>query len=280
MPEHSISAVLDAQRFTAVDAVTPTSSCTAVLRILLVTEDDPLYVRLFFSEFFALCQPEKFEICGVTIAKAFHEPLWKTARRMWRFYGPIDFAQLLVRFVRAKVRGDSIEKHARERGISCLPTHSVNAPEYVRLVKTLAPDVIVSVAAPEIFRKGILDAARLRCINIHSGRLPLYRGMMPTFWQLLRGEERATVTVHDMAEKLDAGDVLATLDVELRHRDSLDRVIRETKRAGARLMIDVLGKIADGSVNATPLDMTTARYFGFPTFTDVKAFRAKGHRLL
>jgi len=136
------------------------------------------------------------------------------------------------------------------------------------------------VAAPEIFRKGILDAARLRCINIHSGRLPKYRGMMPTFWQLLHGEERATVTVHDMAEKLDAGAVLATLDVELRQPDSLDRVITETKRAGARLMIEVLRKIADGSVKATPLDMTAARYFKFPTSTDTKAFRAKGHRLL
>jgi methionyl-tRNA formyltransferase len=280
LPEYSITAVLDAQRFAAVDAVNPSSPRTVRLRLLLVTEDDPLYVRQFFREFFALCQPEEFEICGVTIARAFHESLWKTAHRMWGFYGPIDFAQLLVRFVRAKVRGDSIERLARERAIACLPTDSVNAPAYVQLVTTLAPDVIVSVAAPELFRNGILGAAKLRCINIHSGRLPTYRGMMPTFWQLLHGEERATVTVHDMADKLDAGAVLATLDVELRQRDSLDRVITETKRAGARLMIDVLRKIADGSVNATPLDMTAARYFGFPTSKDAKAFRAKGHRLL
>jgi methionyl-tRNA formyltransferase len=280
LPEHSITAVLDAQRFAAVDAGNRSRQRTACLRLLLVTEDDPLYVRQFFSEFFVLCQREEFEICGVTVVSAFHEPLWKTARRMWRFYGPIDFAKLLVRFVRAKIRGDSIEGLARERAIACLPTESVNAPGYVQLVKTMAPDVIVSVAAPEIFRNGILGAAKLRCINIHSGRLPKYRGMMPTFWQLLHGEECATVTIHDMAEKLDAGAVLATLDVELRQRDSLDRVITETKRAGARLMIEVLRKIADGSVNATPLDMTAARYFKFPTSTDTRAFRAKGHRLL
>lgn len=280
MPEYSITAVLDPQRFAAVDAGNRSRQRTAGLRILLVTEDDPLYVRQFFSEFFVLCQREEFEICGVTVVSAFHEPLWKTARRMWRFYGPIDFAKLLVRFVRATIRGDSIERLARERAIACLPTESVNVPGYVQLVRTMAPDVIVSVAAPEIFRNGILGAARLRCINIHSGRLPKYRGMMPTFWQLLNGEEHATVTVHDMAEKLDAGAVLATLDVELRQRDSLDRVITETKRAGARLMIEVLRKIADGSVKAAPLDMTAARYFKFPTSTDTKAFRAKGHRLL
>jgi len=280
LPEYSITAALDAQRVAAVDAGNRSSRRTASLRLLLVTEDDPLYVRQFFSEFFALCLREEFEICGVTIVSAFHESLWKTARRMWRFYGPLDFAQLLMRFVRAKVRGDSIERLAMERAIPCLPTDSVNAPGYVQLVKTLAPDVIVSVAAPEIFRNGILGAAKLRCINIHSGRLPAYRGMMPTFWQLLQGEERATVTVHDMAKELDAGAVLATLSVELRERDSLDRVITETKRAGARLMIDVLRKIADGSVNATPLDMTAARYFRFPTSSDAKAFSAKGHRLL
>ena len=250
------------------------------LRILVVTEDDPLYVRQFFSDFFDLCAREGFEVCAVTIAKAFHEPLWKTARRMWRFFGPLDFVRLLGRFARARLRGDSIAKLAAERSIASLPTGSVNDPLYVQRVKNLTPDVIVSVAAPEVFRAGILGAARLRCINIHSGRLPKYRGMMPTFWQLLHGEKCATVTVHDMAERLDAGDVLATLDFELRERDSLDRVITETKRAGARLMVDVLRQIADGTLSARPLDMRGAGYFKFPTSSDVAAFRRKGHRLL
>ena len=58
----------------------------------------------------------------------------------------------------------------------------------------------------------------------------IYRGMMPTFWQLLHGEKHAVITVHEMAEELDAGAVLGTLECPLRERDNLDRVITETKR--------------------------------------------------
>jgi methionyl-tRNA formyltransferase len=250
------------------------------LRVLIVSENDPLYVIQFFDAFFDRYPRDEFDLCGITVAKAFHEPLWKTARRMWHFYGSADFVRLFVRFAGARLRGDSIEKLATAAGIRCLPTESINSPEYLRQVKALAPDVIVSVAAPEIFRAEILSAARLGCINIHSGRLPRYRGMMPTFWQMLHGERSATLTVHKMASKLDAGDVLATMEFELRDRDSLHRVISETKRAGADLMITVLRQLAEGTETAQPLDMSNAGYFRFPTPTDVKAFRGRGHRLL
>lgn len=250
------------------------------IRVLMVTENDPLYVLQFFKTFFERYPPDEFDICGLTVAKAFHEPLWKTAKRIWRFYGTLDFVTLVARFARAKLRGDSIERLAATHGIPCLPTHSVNAAAYVEQVRALEPDVIVSVAAPEIFRPAILSAAKLCCINIHSGRLPAYRGMMPTFWQMLHGEKCATLTVHEMAPRLDAGAVLATLEFELRERDSLDRVIAETKRAGAALMIKVLRQLAAGTATPRALDMSQAAYFKFPGPTDVKAFRRLGHQLL
>jgi methionyl-tRNA formyltransferase len=104
--------------------------------------------------------------------------------------------------------------------------------------------------------------------------------MMPNFWQLLAGERHATVTVHEMVEKLDAGAILGTLTVPLQTQDSLHRVIVETKRRGARLMIDVLERIADGTIDRRELDMSEAGYHSFPKPEDVKKFRGKGHRLL
>jgi len=250
------------------------------LRVLVITEDDPLYVIRFFEPFFLDFPHDEMELLAVTVSRAFHEPMWKTARRMWRFYGPVDFLRLCARFALVKLRGESIEKLARQHGVPVLPTVSVNDPAYIGQVRALKPDVIVSVAAPEIFRKDILASAAKRCINIHSGRLPKYRGMMPNFWQLLHGEKCATVTVHEMAEKLDAGAVLRTLEFPLRDRDSLHRVITETKRAGAGLIIETLRQIRAGTDQPQPLDMSQAGYFKFPQPPDVKAFRRRGHRML
>ncbi len=257
---------------------------TGPLRVLIVTENDPLYVIKFFEVFFAEYPRDRFELIGITVDEAFHEPIWKTARRMWGFYGPVDFVRVGSRFARAKAARRSILTLATKAGVPEVPCTSVNDPGYIERVRAMKPDVIVSVAAPEIFRRGILGSARLGCVNIHSGRLPVYRGMMPNFWQLLHEEPCATVTVHEMVEKLDAGGILGTIEVPIRPvgegGDALDRLIVDTKRQGARLMIEVLEKLRTGEAVATPIDMTEKKYFSFPKPADVKRLRRLGHRML
>jgi methionyl-tRNA formyltransferase len=250
------------------------------LRVLFVTEDDPLYVIRFFDIFFAEYPREELEICGITIDRAFHEPMWKTLGRMHGFYGPWGTFRQGLRFMDARLRGRSIASLARSAGVPLVRARSVNQPEYIAQVRAVAPDVIVSVAAPEVFKPELLEVPRLGCINIHSGRLPMYRGMMPTFWQMLRGEKAATITVHRMAEKLDAGDVLATQDFAIKTFDSLDRVIQGTKREGARLVIRVLLDLRTGRTQPSPLDMIDANYFSFPKPEHVQEFRKRGHQLL
>jgi methionyl-tRNA formyltransferase len=250
------------------------------LRVLFITEDDPLYVIRLFEVFFREYPADAIEICGITIDRPFHEPPWKTLRRMLGLYGVWGVARVATRFLRARLTGRSIARLAAERSIPLYPARSVNVPEYLEQVRRLAPDLVVSVAAPEIFRRDLLGIPRLGCINIHSGRLPVYRGMMPTFWQMLRGEPAVTVTVHEMAEKLDAGRVLGTVTVPISARDSLDRVIVTTKQAGARLLIEVLNKIRFDQLSPVPVDMTGASYFSFPKREHVLEFRKRGHRLL
>ncbi len=250
------------------------------LKLLFVTEDDPLYVIRFFEVFFEEYPKDQIEIVGVSVQEAFHEPKHKTAKRILKFYGPIDFCRLLSRYIKVKLRGDSIAKLAQSKGHPLVQCGSVNDPEYIERVKAINPDVIASVAAPEIFKKAIIDSPALGCINIHSGRLPIYRGMMPNFWQLLHGEKTACVTVHEMVEKLDAGGILGTLEWPLHEKDSLDRVITGTKQDGARLMIDVLIKMKQAQTVAEPLDMSKKQYFSFPQPKDVKQFRKRGHRMI
>jgi methionyl-tRNA formyltransferase len=250
------------------------------LKLLFVTEDDPLYVVEFFAVFFAEYPRADFEIVAVTVDRAFHEPLWKTVKRMWRFYGAVGFIRQGLRFVGRKLRGRSIERLAKANGITLLPTDSVNTEAYAKSVEQLKPDLVISVAAPQIFKERLLRSATWGCINIHAGQLPTYRGMMPNFWQMRYGEPHATVTVHEMAAELDAGRVLGTRTVPIQSQDSLGRLMRETKREGARLMIEVLKDIKAGTIEPEPVDMGSPGYFSFPKPDDVAAFHAQGHRLL
>lgn len=246
---------------------------------MIVTEADPLYVIRFFEVFFAEVPIDRIEIVGVTVSRAFHEPMLATARRILRFYGWVDFLRLLSRWGWAKVRGRSITRLARERGFSIVETASVNAREYLDRLRELDLDVVVSVAAPEIFKAPLLGLPRLGCVNIHSGRLPKYRGMMPTFWQMLHREPAVTVTIHRMVEKLDAGEILAEETFALEDRDRLDRVIVGTKQLGARMMISTLLELEQRLANGRE-PSGEAGYHRFPTPEHVKAFRRLGHRML
>jgi methionyl-tRNA formyltransferase len=250
------------------------------LRVFFVTEEDPLYVIRFFDVFFAEYPHEEIDISGITIDRPFHEPMWETMGRIRALYGFYGLFRQGLRFTAARLRGRSIASLAACAGVPIVTTRSVNRPEYIEQVRAIAPDVIVSVAAPEIFKPELLGIPHLGCINIHSGRLPTYRGMMPTFWQMLRGEPAVTITVHRMAEKLDAGDVLATRLFAIKSSDSLDRVIKGTKCEGARLLIGVLRDLRADRVQPRPLDMKRASYFSFPKPEDVREFRKRGHRLL
>jgi methionyl-tRNA formyltransferase len=250
------------------------------LRVFFVTEEDPLYVIRFFDIFFADYPRDEFEICGITVDRAFHEPIWKTLRRMQAFYGPWDVFRQGMRFIHTRLRGRSVEALAHTIGVPVVPAYSVNLPEYIERVRAIAPDIIVSVAAPEVFKRELLAVPRLGCINVHCGRLPTYRGMMPTFWQMLRGEPAVTMTVHVMAEKIDAGDVLATQAFAIEPRDSLHRIIIGTKCESAKLLIRVLRDLRTGRAQPMPLDMVEAGYFSFPSPEDVREFRKRGHRLL
>jgi len=250
------------------------------MRLLFVTEDDPLYVIHFFDLFFREYPRDELQIAGITVSPAFDESKIATARRTLRLYGIADFTRLLGRFAAVKLRRRSIERLARKQSVEILASRSVNDPGYVDRVRRLRPDVIVSVAAPEIFKQELLASARIGCVNLHSGRLPKYRGMMPTFWQMLNSEPHITVTAHEMAPKLDAGAVLGTVEHPIHANDSLARLMVEGKREGARLLIRVLRELKAGTARPQQVDMSNASYFSFPGREEARELRRLGHSLL
>jgi methionyl-tRNA formyltransferase len=249
------------------------------LRVFFVTEDDPIYVVEFFETFFSDYSADDLDVVGITVCAAFNESLAATARRIFRFYGWPDFGRLLVRYVRSRTNRRSISNAAASAGVPRVSTSSVNDAGFVRLLAELNLDVVVSVAAPEIFGPDLLNAPRVACLNVHSGRLPTYRGMMPIFWQLQRGEEAVTITVHRMTSRLDRGAIVATKAIAVSERDSLDRVMSVAKREAARLMMEALRTIRDADGYREYLPAETPSYFSFPTRSAVRQFRRRGHRL-
>lgn len=259
------------------------------MRIVLITQEEPFYLPPALD---GLCRMRRGDIVGLVILPSFNETLLHTARRLYQFYGPVDFARLCGRYLAAKAcdranrlrpltRPFSARDVARRHGIACYQPAKVNSPAFLETLRhDLQPDLIVSIAASQIFGKGLLAVPRLGCINLHSAPLPKYQGMMPNFWTLVHGEPKAAVTVHHMAEKLDAGDIILQRDVEIRPEDSLHDLMVRSKQVGIAALSEAIGLVDAGQAPRCRMDLAQASYFSFPTRADARRLRAQGRRLL
>jgi methionyl-tRNA formyltransferase len=155
-----------------------------------------------------------------------------------------------------------------------------NGPEVLQDVQERAADAIISVACPYILKEHLLSLPSRGCINIHHAPLPRYKGMMPTFWQMFNGERSVGITIHYMSEKVDEGSVLLQDSLEIDPGESLDRLIRRSKRYGARCMVRVLRELNAGTQRAVPLNAAESTYFTFPTIKEIRQFHRRGLRAI
>jgi methionyl-tRNA formyltransferase len=136
------------------------------------------------------------------------------------------------------------------------------------------------VACPFILKRPILEMPKRAAINIHHAPLPRYKGMMPTFWQMYHGEKVAGVTIHTIADAIDAGDIVYQDSVPIIPDESMHNLIRRSKRAGAGAMLHVLQQYASGA-ELNPLEQSgESSYFTFPTADEMRSFRQRGLRAI
>ena len=69
-------------------------------------------------------------------------------------------------------------------------------------------DLIITCAYGQILPSSILNYPKLGCINVHASLLPKYRGGAPIQWALLNGEKESGVTIMQMDEQMDNGDII------------------------------------------------------------------------
>lgn len=174
----------------------------------------------------------------------------------------------------------SVHAVAQYHRTPLFPTVSINNQEFLRTLKTLAPDVIVSVNASQIFKQPLLTLPPLGCINVHGAPLPKYRGRLPSFWALFNGERETGVTVHFMNEELDDGPILLQRPVPIVPGETQHSLIVKTKRIGAELLLEALDRLEKGPITTLPNDRSQATYYSFPTPEDGKKFRRLGLRFV
>lgn len=149
-----------------------------------------------------------------------------------------------------------VKEMAFERGVPVCQPESVNSPQSLDDLEGLKPDLLVVVAYGQILSREALAAAAQGGINVHASLLPKYRGAAPINWAIFNGEERTGVTVIRMSVALDAGDILAQEAVTIGQEETAGELETRLAPLGAKLALDVIGRLAKGPVEGKKQDVT------------------------
>jgi len=128
--------------------------------------------------------------------------------------------------------------------IPVLTPVKIKAPEAIAELKQYPADVFVVAAFGQILSKEILEMPPLGCVNIHASLLPKYRGAAPIQWAILDGEKETGVTIMQMNEGLDTGDILLQDTVEITDTETGESLFDKLAECGAKLIVEALPKLA------------------------------------
>ena len=126
------------------------------------------------------------------------------------------------------------------------------------LIQQLAPDIIVVVAYGCIIPPQLLHVAKYGCINLHVSLLPKYRGSAPIQWAVLNGDAETGVSIMQLDEGLDTGDVLMVEPVAIDLEETSGELFDRVSAVGAKTLVDALAKIEAGQLTPVPQDHSKA----------------------
>ena len=153
-----------------------------------------------------------------------------------------------------------VKEAALKHGIEVYQPHRVKLEESVAKLREYAADVFVVAAYGQILSKEILDMPKYGCVNIHASLLPKYRGAAPIQWSIIDGEKVTGVTTQMMAEGIDSGDILDTLEVDIADDETGGSLFDKLTEAGSKIILETLEKLENGTATRTPQDDSKSSY--------------------
>lgn len=149
---------------------------------------------------------------------------------------------------------------ALSSGIEVFQPHIIKEAGAVNRLKDFDADIFVVAAYGKILSKEILDIPKYGCINVHASLLPKYRGAAPIQWAIIDGEKLTGVTIMQMDEGLDTGDMLFKSVVEIADDETADTLYDKLSRSGASLIVEALDRIEKGDIHPIKQDELNATY--------------------
>jgi methionyl-tRNA formyltransferase len=248
--------------------------------VVILTQDDPFFLAENLDYLLSNLSPDvKVTGCVVFEASPFggKESFFSKIIKTWNIFGTGFLLNYGIEFLRNKFNPDKqvktiLDKHSVP-GIEL--NSSINSKESLEKIESHEPDLLVSIAGNQIFKKELINLAPKGCLNLHTALLPKYRGLMPSFWVLKNDEDYTGVSVFFVDEGIDSGPILVQKKIEIGDRTQQELIL-DTKKLGMDAIIEAIDMVKTGDYEPIPNPDEKMTYYSFPEREDVEEFWQRG----
>ena len=159
-----------------------------------------------------------------------------------------------------KISFPAIKEAALAHNLTVYQPSRVRDSEFIEIIRDLDPEVIVVAAFGQLLPKELLDMPLYGCINVHASLLPKYRGAAPIQAAIINGEKESGITIMHMDVKLDTGDMILQESIPLAEDETEGSLHDKLASLGARLIVEALDKLKEGTAKRIPQDESQATY--------------------
>lgn len=158
-----------------------------------------------------------------------------------------------------KLTASPVAQRAAELGIEVMKPQRPRDEEFVTRLAHIAPDCCPVVAYGALLPQRVLEIPQHGWVNLHFSLLPAWRGAAPVQHAILAGDQLTGATTFRIVLELDAGPIFATVTEPIRSDDTAGDLLHRLSLSGARLLVDTLDGIEDGTLTPTPQPETDAQ---------------------
>jgi methionyl-tRNA formyltransferase len=163
-------------------------------------------------------------------------------------------------------------------GVSDL--NNINEAAGLARFATSEPDLVMSIRYGLILKDPVIAIPTHSILNLHSGVLPDYKGVMASFWALFNGETEIGTTLHFIEDSsIDTGGIIASTRLSVQRDRSYLWHVLSLYEAGCEEMLAAVDKIAVGHSLPSHSQADSGNYYTFPNTEDLQRFNERGWRL-
>lgn len=159
-----------------------------------------------------------------------------------------------------KLQASPVKQLAEQHNIPVYQPKSLRKEDAQAELKSLNADVMVVVAYGLILPKAVLDAPRLGCLNVHGSILPRWRGAAPIQRAIWAGDAQSGVTIMQMDEGLDTGDMLHKVYCDILSTETSTSLYNKLAELAPPALIDVLDNLENSKFTAEKQDDSQSNY--------------------